>query len=79
MLMTASRAVSRQMLHSNAELSGVALLLRLVGCEPDVSSWRPLSDDDAYDDELIVRQYKLPMPNTPQRFKINPDVLQSDN
>ena len=55
MLITASRAVSRQMLHSNAELSGVALLFRLVGCEPAVSSCRPLSDEDANDDELIVQ------------------------
>jgi len=46
------------MLHSNAELSCVALLFRLVGREPDVSSCRPLSDDDANDDELIVPDNK---------------------
>ena len=69
MLMTASRAVSRQMLHSNAELSCVELLLRLVGCEPVVSSCRPLSDEDANDDELIV------CGNTALSGKISPHNL----
>lgn len=54
MLITASCAVSRQMLHSNAELSCAELLFRLVGCDPAVSSCRPLSDEDVNDEELII-------------------------